>query len=243
MTHQQKRGIFKKNKNFFSKIAFAKTTEKRLAMNDKLEAYKGLISFLGKALPGEFDAILFDLTAKGYPAREKSDWGRRNEREVRRLLQDVIREGAVSDEGTFGRVIPTSDQKLEKVSFYFIKEGGKTIGAIALNMELDTYLKFSSFLSDRLDIVGNDGVTPINMINEMKRERVLTDLDEIEDMVNEFCPDPSELTPTERKELFMDIYDTGIFRIKGAIPKAAEAMGISEQTIYRYISEIKKARR
>ena len=212
-------------------------------MNDKLEAYKGLISFLGKALPDEFDAILFDLTKKGYPTAEKSDWGRRNEKEVRRLLQDVIREGAVSDEGTFGRVTPTSDQKLEKVSFYFIKEGGKAIGAIALNMELDTYLKFSSFLSDRLDIVCNDGVTPINMTNHMQRERILTDLDEIEDMVNEFCQDPSELTPTERKELFMDIYDTGVFRIKGAIPKAAEAMGISEQTIYRYISEIKKARK
>ncbi len=212
-------------------------------MNDKLEAYKGLISFLGKALPSEFDAILFDLTEKGYPAVEKSDWGRRNEKEVRKLLQEIVKSVTVPDEGAFGRVIPTSDQKLEKVSFYFIKDGGKAIGAIALNMELDTYLKFSSFLSDRLDIVGNDGVTPINMSSYMRKERVMTDLNEIEDMVKEFCPDPTELTPTERRELFMDIYDTGIFRIKGAIPKAAEAMGISEQTIYRYISEIKKARR
>ena len=212
-------------------------------MNDKLEAYKGLISFLGKALPSEFDAILFDLTEKGHPIVEKSDWGRRNEREVRKLLLDTIRGDAATDEGVFGRVIPTSDQKLEKVSFYFIKDGGKAIGAIALNMELDTYLKISSFLSDRLNIVGNDGVTPMNMSNYMQRERIMTELDEIEDMVNEFCPDPSALTPTERKELFMDIYDTGIFRIKGAIPKTAEAMGISEQTVYRYISEIKKARR
>ena len=212
-------------------------------MNDKLEAYKGLISFLGKALPGEFDAILFDLTEKGYPAVEKSDWGRRNEKEVRRLLQDVIREGTVSDEGVFGRVVPTSDKKLEKVSFYFIKEDSKAIGAIALSMELDTYLKFSSFISDRLGIVGNDGVTPINMNSYMQRERVLTDLDEIDEMVKEFCPGPSELTPKERKELFLDIYDTGIFRIKGAIPKTAEAMGISEQTVYRYISEIKKLRK
>ena len=217
--------------------------EKRLTMNDKLEAYKGLISFLGKALPGEFDAILFDLTEKGYPAVEKSDWGRRNEKEVRRLLQDVIREGTVSDEGVFGRVVPTSDKKLEKVSFYFIKEDSKAIGAIALSMELDTYLKFSSFISDRLGIVGNDGVTPINMNSYMQRERVLTDLDEIDEMVKEFCPGPSELTPKERKELFLDIYDTGIFRIKGAIPKTAEAMGISEQTVYRYISEIKKLRK
>ena len=217
--------------------------EKRLTMNDKLEAYKGLISFLGKALPGEFDAILFDLTEKGYPAVEKSDWGRRNEKEVRRLLQDVIREGTVSDEGVFGRVIPTSDKKLEKVSFYFIKEDSKAIGAIALSMELDTYLKFSSFISDRLGIVGNDGVTPININSDMQRERVLTDLDEIDEMVKEFCPGPSELTPKERKELFLDIYDTGIFRIKGAIPKTAEAMGISEQTVYRYISEIKKLRK
>ena len=217
--------------------------EKRLTMNDKLEAYKGLISFLGKALPGEFDAILFDLTEKGYPAVEKSDWGRRNEKEVRRLLQDVIREGTVSDEGVFGRVVPTSDKKLEKVSFYFIKEDSKAIGAIALSMELDTYLKFSSFISDRLGIVGNDGVTPININSDMQRERVLTDLDEIDEMVKEFCPDPSELTPKERKELFLDIYDTGIFRIKGAIPKTAEAMGISEQTVYRYISEIKKLRK
>ena len=77
----------------------------------------------------------------------------------------------------------------------------------------------------------------------MQRERVLTDLDEIDEMVKEFCPGPSELTPKERKELFLDIYDTGIFRIKGAIPKTAEAMGISEQTVYRYISEIKKLRK
>lgn len=217
--------------------------EKRLTMNDKLEAYKGLISFLGKALPGEFDAILFDLTEKGYPAVEKSDWGRRNEKEVKKLLQNLIKEGAALDESVFGRVIPTSEQKLEKVSFYFIKESGKAIGALALSMELDTYLKFSSFLSDRLGIVGNDGVTPINMNSYMQRERVLTDLDEIDDVVKEFCPDPSELTPKERKELFLDIYDTGIFRIKGAIPKVAEAMGISEQTVYRYLSEIKKARR
>ena len=217
--------------------------EKRLTMNDKLEAYKGLISFLGKALPGEFDAILFDLTEKGYPAVEKSDWGRRNEKEVKKLLQNLIKEGAALDESVFGRVIPTSEQKLEKVSFYFIKESGKAIGALALSMELDTYLKFSSFLSDRLGIVGNDGVTPINMNSYMQRERVLTVLDEIDDVVKVFCPDPSELTPKERKELFLDIYDTGIFRIKGAIPKVAEAMGISEQTVYRYLSEIKKARR
>lgn len=243
MTSQLKRGIFKKNKKIFSKIAFAITIEKRLAMNDKLEAYKGLISFLGKALPGEFDAILFDLTEKGYPAVEKSDWGRRNEKEVRRLLQDVIREGNDQGEGVCGRITSTSDKKIEKSSFYFIKDGSKSIGALALNMELDTYLRISAFLSDKLDVMGNDGETPVSMDSYSQKERVLTDLGEIDEMVREFCPDPSDLTPTERKELFMDIYDTGIFRIKGAIPKAAEAMGISEQTIYRYISEIKKARR
>ena len=213
-------------------------------MNNMPDGYKGLISFLGKALPDEFDAILFDLSEKGYPVIEQADWGSEDVNDVRKCMAELIRSGRIDDSGcVMNVVVPTKRKKLFKASFYFIKEGEKYLYAMALITELDMLLRMSAYFGKRLTVTGFDGMNEINMSDIKQEERQITDPDEIRDMVYEFCQDPSELTPTERKELFLDIYDTGVFRIKGAIPKVAEAMGISEQTVYRYISEIKKHRK
>ncbi len=213
-------------------------------MNNMPEGYKGLISFLGKALPDEFDAILFDLSEKGYPVIEQADWGSEDVNDVRKCMTDLIRSGKADDSDcVLNVIVPTKRKKLMKASFYFIKEGEKFLCAVALITELEMLIRMNTFFRKRLTVAGLDAMNEISMADMYEEERQITDPDEIRDMVYEFCPDPSELTPTERKELFMDVYDTGVFRIKGAIPKAAEAMGISEQTVYRYISDIKKHRK
>ncbi|MBR6473158.1 MAG: helix-turn-helix domain-containing protein [Firmicutes bacterium] len=212
-------------------------------MNNMPEVYKGLISFLGEALPDEYDAILFDLTEKGYPVIEQADWGSEDINDVRKCLVDLIRSGRINGNDCILNVIVPSRKKMLKGSFYFVREGDKPLYAVALLMELDMLLKMSGFLTNRLNISGPDGINEINLGDFEPVEHRITDLDEISRIVREFCNDPSKLTPSERKELFMDIYDTGIFKIKGAIPKAAEAMGISEKSVYRYISEIRKMRK
>ena len=212
-------------------------------MNNTPEVYKGLISFLGKALPDENDAILFDLQEKGYPVIEQADWGSEDVNDVRKCLADLIRSGRAKDNDSILNVIVPSRKKLLKGSFYFIREDSKPVYAMALLTDMDIFLKMSNFLNKRLSFTGTDGIDEISLVNFESQNHQVTDLDEIESLVRGFCDDPSKLTPSDRKELFMDIYDTGVFKIKGAIPKAAEAMGISEKSVYRYISDIKKLRK
>lgn len=213
-------------------------------MNRTLEAYKGLISFLGEALPNEFDAVLFDLTDKKYPVIEKSDWGASGEELIRRTITDAIKSGAADTDGKVLNIITaTKDKRLIKISIYFIKDEEKLVGALALNMELDFFLKMSTFLRDKLNIVGGAG--PVNMSQTLDESdfRRAEGIDDIESFVEKFGTPADKMTPSERKEAFMDLYDTGVFRLKGAIPKAAEALKVSEKTIYRYLSEIKKMRK
>ena len=40
----------------------------------------------------------------------------------------------------------------------------------------------------------------------------------------------------------VDLYDAGFFELKGAVAKAAEVLGISQKSVYRYLAKIKQAR-
>ena len=43
-------------------------------------------------------------------------------------------------------------------------------------------------------------------------------------------------------ELLTDMYDEYVFSVKGSVAKTAEVLGMSEQSVYRYIAGIKKTR-
>ncbi|MBQ7703632.1 MAG: PAS domain-containing protein, partial [Firmicutes bacterium] len=127
-------------------------------MNNMPEEYRGLISFLGKALPEEYDTILFDLREKGYPVIEQGDWGSENVGDVRRCLTDLMKKGkARNNESIYNVIVPTRKSKLLKASFFFMKENGRPVSALALVTELDMFLRMNSFLTRRLTIMGPDG--------------------------------------------------------------------------------------
>lgn len=54
---------------------------------------------------------------------------------------------------------------------------------------------------------------------------------------------PGEASANERVDLLYEMYNLGVFELKGAVAKAAEARSESpKQSVYRYLSKIKKAR-
>ncbi len=67
-------------------------------------------------------------------------------------------------------------------------------------------------------------------------------LERIDAIVRENSEAPERLTPEEKMELFIDLYDEGVFELKGAVAKAAEALHMSEQSVYRYLAQIRRAR-
>ena len=67
-------------------------------------------------------------------------------------------------------------------------------------------------------------------------------LNTVTEVIRQFSDMPTRMTLEERQEVICDLYDMGVYNLRGAVAKTAEIMQISEQSVYRYIAKIKKAR-
>ncbi len=61
-------------------------------------------------------------------------------------------------------------------------------------------------------------------------------------MVKEMGVEPGRISQEERLEAIFDLYDMGVFELKGAVARTADALEISAQSVYRYLAKIKRAR-
>ncbi|MDY3974229.1 transcriptional regulator [uncultured Veillonella sp.] len=64
----------------------------------------------------------------------------------------------------------------------------------------------------------------------------------IEKQLLPYNVEANRLSQVERMEVVTQLYDNGLFLLKGGISATASKLGVSEPTIYRYINNIKKMR-
>ena len=62
----------------------------------------------------------------------------------------------------------------------------------------------------------------------------------IERTLAPYATDAKRLSQTERLSVVEDLYKNGLFVLKGSVYALAQALGVSEPTIYRYLNRIKK---
>ena len=208
-----------------------------------LNKYIELVSFIGNALPDFFDVILFDTTKRGCPVVEQSNWISQWEKETRRLVLESLKNEKYVAQGCALNLmnVNVAKESICKTSIYFVKEDNRVIGALCLNTECSTLMKAEALISGILNfsdgkLIENDYLEEVNVYSRAKG------LDDINRIVEAFGKEPEQMTAMERKEIFLDLYDAGVFRFKGAVPKVAEDLKMSVQSVYRYLSEIKKKR-
>ena len=211
-------------------------------MQDILKQYQDLIGFLRKVLPEDYDMVLFDLTEKGYPVLEQTIWNDRELAQLRRFVADALKAGDSHDDGALLNQLNVIGSTMYKVSVPFICDHDQPVLAFCLLMDMSFPLKLTRFASSLLRVNGKDGKELSMQEAQLENEQRTGELGDIPAIVAVFGTAPEKMTPSERREVCCDLYDAGVFRLKGAIPKTAEALGISEQTVYRYVSAIRKAR-
>lgn len=54
---------------------------------------------------------------------------------------------------------------------------------------------------------------------------------------------PSKLSLQEKMSVIEELNENGLFLLKGSIPAIAMKLGVSEPTIYRYLSKVKKGQK
>ena len=211
-------------------------------MNPTLENFLKPAQFLSEALPDSFGVMLFDLESKGIPCVfERSVTGAARDA-ARRCIKTALSSKTVVENGMLlKRSEASSKDKLRKLSVLFIKdEKGVPLGALALIIELNGILFASTLLNGMISLSTEelDEIAPM----EEPKPASSRGLDSIDSFVEAETDDPSRLTPDEKMELILDLYDTGVFSVKGSVMRAAEKLHLSEQSVYRYIAKIKRMR-
>ena len=211
-------------------------------MHKLLEQYQTTVAFLSESLPKTWEVLLFDLTQKNMPVVENKQSSRQRVDSLRSYIRQAMKRSTVLENGMLVcRADVTMGKGLSKVSIQFLRDSeGTLVGALVLYIELTPFVALSSHIDNLLhfDVTNIDEIQPVQPPAPTEEPT----LELIDKMVSEFSDAPDRLTPDEKTELIIDLYDSGVLDLKGAVAKTAQALRMSEQSIYRYVAKVKRGR-
>ncbi len=208
----------------------------------ELRQYGKLVSFLGETLGNTFEAVLYDLTDPEYPVLAEVNAAYDVQDQLRDFVARAANSPRLRSQGYFVNYPVSLDYaRMLKTSVFFIfNEEKLPIGALCLGMRCDMFWKLSGFVSDMLKFTTVDLEEP--EMTEPTAAPPEPSLKTIEEVIRGFGVEPGRVSLNERVEIITDLYDLGVYNLKGAVARTAEVLQISEQSVYRYLARIKRAR-
>jgi predicted transcriptional regulator YheO len=126
---------------------------------------------------------------------------------------------------------------------------GEPVAALCINYDVSGARRLAGELESFLRMVdldggrgggGDGGVAQEPSLGEAEVLDVLRVL--VRNTARQFGRDPRALTKEERLQAIEFLENKGAFLIKGSVPMVAEALGVSEPSVYRYIDLVRKGR-
>lgn len=213
-------------------------------MSRELEAYKKIVDFLGETLGKAFEAVLFDMTDPALPVAAAANSTGEHREAMRALIAEAAASRRVRERGyCANRPLQTGLGSMAKMSVLFIPdEAGEYVGALCLNVRCGAFMNLLNLASDMLNFDTtdlDDSWTEDADAGDAGRAPTLEMIDAV---VKDMGVEPGRISQEERLEAILDLYDMGVFELKGAVARTADALEISAQSVYRYLAKIKRAR-
>ncbi len=213
------------------------TSTDRIILGSYAAAIDGLGAYLGSA----YEISLHSLEDLNHSVVKIVN-GYHSGRSVGAPLTDLARNmlKRISDQGisasasyTSYEVTTSRGEQLRSSTIPIIGERGNVIGMLCINFYLDTPLSelLSNLVPDkeRRNEKESFAATAAEMINEA-----------IADARSQVLQDTSIPSVMKNKELVRILHDKGIFNMKDSVVKVAESLGVSRNTIYMHIRNIKE---
>ncbi|MDO4670557.1 MAG: PAS domain-containing protein [Aerococcus sp.] len=222
-------------------------------MNQQIiETYKSLTRFLGKTLGPNYEVVLhvidddegahIEEIVNGYIS------GRTVDSPLTSYALDRIqsRDYLYNDYDIHYKVLAKPGHEVYGSTFY-IKDGDELLGLLCINADQS---QFIDKLCDLLRMMPGGSQTVVDYFSQESSssnaaiEVLSSDMSEvIRDSVGEVSDlerleSGYSLTKAEKMAIMRKLKARGIFNMKGAIPKVAEFLTVSEPTVYRYLNEI-----
>ena len=220
-------------------------------MHPDLKKYISLVDFIADVMGEDTEVILHDVTNlenSVIAIRNNHISGREIGAPPTDLALKILKKSESSEIGDFlANYKGVSKLGLSlKSSTYFIKDnsGRKIIGMLCINQDIDKYITLKKTIDKVIGFSGfeykyqaqedNSGIVEnfSQSINDLTLRTIRFVVDDIGIL-------PERMSPEEKIDAVRKMYNEGIFLIKGATKEAADALKVSEATVYRYLAKIK----
>ena len=212
---------------------------------DMLRQYKVLVEFLGKALGPDYEVVLQTIGPEGSGIAAIAN-GRVSGRGVgspvtSTALKMIMRRQYTDQDYSLNYTGMLSNGKAIRSSTMFIKDQGRLVGMLCINFDDSRFHELSDAL---LRVIHPDDYLqhglPVSEGTEFFQSDVNTMMQELFDEATASLQvPPDRLNQEERLQIITQLYDRGMFQLKGAVPFVMEKLGCSQASIYRYLSKVK----
>ncbi|NRD24995.1 transcriptional regulator [Frigoribacterium sp. VKM Ac-2836] len=139
-------------------------------------------------------------------------------------------------------------------STFFIRDaGGDVVGMLCLNIDDEPLTRARDLLAAITATTGlvkgatpgaDSEAIPVSPTVPMAAERLSMNVDElaldgVARIVAAQGVEPHRMTPDEKIAAVREIERAGVFLLKGAVAQVAEALHVSEPTVYRYVRQVR----
>jgi predicted transcriptional regulator YheO len=214
---------------------------------DIMDIASRLVDFLGKAYGETCEVVLQDLRPGKMCVAAIAN-GRISGRSVGAPLTDlalrlIAQEVWKTKDYICNYEGRTRDNRPLHSSTFFIKNEGKLLGMLSVNVDVSRYTRISG------EIMRLAGLTPLISQPAAAGGQTENFYDNMEEIVKSVFKElkaegsPEQLSQAARLAIIERLIDRGIFLLKGSVSTVAEKLRCSEATLYRYISMITRKRR
>lgn len=228
-----------------------KRTERKIIKMDMTQdwrtRYTALVEFLGKALGPDYEVVCHDLTGNTHRVLAIANQqvsGRSADAPLSSLALSFIREREYldSDYRLSYKGISASGERLRCSTMFIKGDQGELLGMLCINFNSSKYEAFARAVSGfveanyGMELAAGEGDTVENFsVSIGQTYETVTFKIFGEGGV------PSRLSQRQKTEIVRRLDECGVFLIKGAVPEVAQLMGSSVASVYRYLSDVRRA--
>lgn len=213
-------------------------------MNKRLNSYIGLVDFLADFLGTDAEVVLHDMTDlenSVIAIRNNHISGRQVGAPATDLVLKILKNKKYDNYNYLSNYKGTSQlgKPLKSATFFIRNEKNKIEGMLCINMDVEKMSQVKDYIEQLLGFKEEqDNNDPISETLSQSAQELT--LGSIQKVVDSFSIPPERMDQDEKIAIIRELSEKGVFLIKGAVGQAAQALKVSEPTIYRYLGKLKK---
>lgn len=212
-----------------------------------LDQFARLTGFLGLALGPDYEVALHDLTDKHcsiIAIANSHVSGRTVGAPLTNVALQILKDGSYRHSDYLVHYPGLSREgKPLRSSTFFLKEEGELVGMLCINFDDSRYRAVSQAVLQLCQAAGLEGPeeAPASQIPERFHNSIQGVAGEaVAQALAGLGREAGQLTPDQRQQLVSALEPQGIFLLKGAVKEVAQALGCSQATVYRYLSQARR---